>query len=354
MVELANPGANGGAEEGEDPIATDEMCDAFIADCEEVLEAVKRAQRRITRKRLQIPMAKRYYWRSVNAWDPMEEIYSAELRMLGTLINSVSSRKGVLTERSLGIYSHILREADSNAQAAKAALPEELLDPRKSPTREQQEFTERTRLRYLASTHWDLVDHLTKITDDIVAELSQHAGEMRAALEQLSWLFTMFVSYAGEDRSILDELREAIEAELTKHHIRFWWDEPGIRTADQWKARIEKELDRLDVGLMLVSKSFQSSDFIKTVELPWLLKRRSAAGIRLFSIVLDEQDIENDGTLAWLKATQYTPRGDWVTRKYQSPELRQSYFTGEVLRDLQALVMELSDLTTALKAEARF
>jgi hypothetical protein len=84
---------------------------------------------------------------------------------------------------------------------------------------------------------------------------------------------TIFVSYAHEDiewcRRVVDELK-ILE---TSHELSIlvFWDET-IEPGADWEKRILDAIDRCAVAVLLVSKSFLDSEFIKTKELPHLIR----------------------------------------------------------------------------------
>lgn len=63
------------------------------------------------------------------------------------------------------------------------------------------------------------------------------------------------------------------------------WVDTRIDTGDGWRPEIEKALDQCAVAVLLVSADFLTSNFIRSVEVPTLLKRRASEGIRVYPVI---------------------------------------------------------------------
>jgi hypothetical protein len=81
----------------------------------------------------------------------------------------------------------------------------------------------------------------------------------------------IFVSYSHRDRRIKERLVEHI-AVLGETDFELW-DDAEIRTGTDWRRTIDEGLERADAGVLLISTSFLTSNFIKSVELPKLLAK---------------------------------------------------------------------------------
>ncbi|MCH8950668.1 MAG: toll/interleukin-1 receptor domain-containing protein [Proteobacteria bacterium] len=64
--------------------------------------------------------------------------------------------------------------------------------------------------------------------------------------------FDLFVSYASEDRSIVEELVGVLE----KRNLKVWWDKGQITLGDRLSAKIDEGLRSSRYGVVIISHSF--------------------------------------------------------------------------------------------------
>ena len=85
----------------------------------------------------------------------------------------------------------------------------------------------------------------------------------------------MFISYAHEDKDIFQKLQSHLKAFKENQDVLAWSDRE-IATGYLWDAEIKSALRRAQVAVLLVSRHFFASDFIRKVELPEILKAAKA------------------------------------------------------------------------------
>ncbi len=95
----------------------------------------------------------------------------------------------------------------------------------------------------------------------------------------------VFISYAHEDEKYKDKLYTQL-AVVRRLGLIETWDDRQIDAGANWRAAIEEALETCDVALFLVSDDFIASDFINSVELTRLLKRREEEGTLLVPIIV--------------------------------------------------------------------
>jgi hypothetical protein len=93
--------------------------------------------------------------------------------------------------------------------------------------------------------------------------------------------FDCFVSYAGEDRSMVKQLVAALEA----REIHVWWDRGQITLGDRLSEKIDEGLGRSRYGLVIVSKFFVAKKWTEA-ELRSLLDRAISSGQKVILPVL--------------------------------------------------------------------
>ncbi|MFQ5527171.1 MAG: toll/interleukin-1 receptor domain-containing protein, partial [Thermoanaerobaculia bacterium] len=108
----------------------------------------------------------------------------------------------------------------------------------------------------------------------------------------------VFISYAGEDekkhkwltrlQDHIDPLQDAFiekRPELADEELIF--DATKIKPGEQWRERIDEALARAKVGVLLVSKAFLVSPFIKTEEALPILLAAKEEGLTILWVLLD-------------------------------------------------------------------
>jgi hypothetical protein len=99
----------------------------------------------------------------------------------------------------------------------------------------------------------------------------------------------IFVSYSHADETWRERF-EVISKPLSDlENIKFWSDK-NLK-AGEWKAQLETAMDGAIACVLLVSDNFLASDFIRTVELPYLLQAQDQKGLMILWAYLEPCDI---------------------------------------------------------------
>ena len=94
---------------------------------------------------------------------------------------------------------------------------------------------------------------------------------------------TVFISYCREDQSWKDRLVRHLSYFESEGLCKIWHDQL-IETGDTWHSRIEEAMDSASVAVLLYSADYLASDFVRSNELPHLLKLRNRRELRIFPI----------------------------------------------------------------------
>ncbi len=122
--------------------------------------------------------------------------------------------------------------------------------------------------------------------------------------EETAQEIRIFVSYAREECRYLgyrdegkrwvpdDESEFALIPWLAKsfkryYHTVFWYDTKDLTPSQNFKERIEREIDQADIAILLISSAFLNSDFIQTVEFPRICERVKNNELKLVSILVE-------------------------------------------------------------------
>jgi serine/threonine protein kinase len=91
----------------------------------------------------------------------------------------------------------------------------------------------------------------------------------------------VFISYSHKD----ERWRQKFEKALTSgYYAKCFdvWSDKGINTGDDWEAKIEAEIARTRIALLLVSTAFLESDYIANKEAEAFLQSHAAGGLTIW------------------------------------------------------------------------
>ncbi|HEX5718188.1 MAG TPA: TIR domain-containing protein, partial [Thermoanaerobaculia bacterium] len=125
---------------------------------------------------------------------------------------------------------------------------------------------------------------------------------------------TVFLSYSHQDEDWKNRVvghLNVLEADLDI------WDDRRIAKGDAWLPEIQGAMDRAAVAVLLISKDFLNSKFIKGTEVPHLLKRRRDGGLRVIPLFVRPcawQAVE------WLAEIQGGPKDAKTLSDHRKPQ----------------------------------
>lgn len=90
----------------------------------------------------------------------------------------------------------------------------------------------------------------------------------------------IFISFSHKDKSYRDELVPALEA-VAAIRDRVWFDQKSVGIGDKFHPEIQRALAESRIGILLVSNHFLTSEYIKTHELPFLLRQAERGALKL-------------------------------------------------------------------------
>ena len=95
----------------------------------------------------------------------------------------------------------------------------------------------------------------------------------------------IFISYAHKDEELRQELEKHL-AELERQKIVATWSDEQIRPGEELDNAIQKELERADIILLLVSPDFLASTYCREVETVKALEQRKTQGTITIPVIL--------------------------------------------------------------------
>src|SRR6185437_8202066 len=100
----------------------------------------------------------------------------------------------------------------------------------------------------------------------------------------------VFISYNHDDRPWLDLVRKAFAARAESDLNDIIWCDLEQKPATQWRQTILDAIAKASVGLLIVSKNFHASSFIRDVELPELEDAFNKGRLLVTWVRVDEVD----------------------------------------------------------------
>lgn len=106
----------------------------------------------------------------------------------------------------------------------------------------------------------------------------------------------IFISYSHDDEDWFEILRAKLEI-LEDLGVEFWAD-TEIGAGEKWEEEIRARLDSAKAALLMISRSFLDSEFIRTTELPALLEAAAShggdSGFKLLWFLVSQCDLGAD------------------------------------------------------------
>ncbi|MBN1394187.1 MAG: toll/interleukin-1 receptor domain-containing protein [Pirellulales bacterium] len=167
----------------------------------------------------------------------------------------------------------------------------------------------------------------------------------------------IFVSYAREEchylgyrqekgqwikdedcpRALIPWLAKSIQ--LRHPNTVFWCDWKELTPADDFRKRIETEIDQAHIAVLLLSSGFLISDFIKKVELPRIRDRVNAGCLRIISILAEPSRWED---IDFVVARLILPRTPASLVDFESDK-EWAHVRDEILRSLEHVIKQVED-----------
>jgi hypothetical protein len=111
---------------------------------------------------------------------------------------------------------------------------------------------------------------------------------------------SVFVSYSHKDKLFLEQLNPHL-THLSRQSLLTVWDDTTIAAGQKWRTKIDDALKSAKVAVLLISKYFLSSKFIREVELPAILAKQNS-GAAILPLIVRPCRYEYDNELRELQA----------------------------------------------------
>jgi len=141
----------------------------------------------------------------------------------------------------------------------------------------------------------------------------------------------IFVSYSHQDEGWKERVVGHLQI-LELEDVLEVWEDRRIAAGDDWRTEIEAALDGAAVALLLISRPFLTSRFVRGTEIPRLLERRKAEGVRVIPIFVHPCPWQ---AVPWLAAIEGRPKNGQALSKLRKAQAEQH---------LADLALEIRDL----------
>jgi len=145
----------------------------------------------------------------------------------------------------------------------------------------------------------------------------------------------IFISYSHENEEWKDELKSHLSV-LETHGDFSVWEDRQINPGDDWYPAIKQAIQSAKVAILLVSRDFLTSDFVKKEEIPELLQRRETDGLRVIPLIVKPCAWQ---AVPWLASLQGATKNNEPLAKFKprsfEAESILSDFVNEVDRQLK-------------------
>lgn len=114
----------------------------------------------------------------------------------------------------------------------------------------------------------------------------------------------VFISYSHQDETWKDRLAEQLKT-LEDEGLLNYWHDRQIEAGSQWRPELLQALESAHVCVLLISRHFLNSDFIRGEEVPRILSNSQRKGTRIVPVIVSPclwQEVE------WLEAFQGATR----------------------------------------------
>lgn len=96
----------------------------------------------------------------------------------------------------------------------------------------------------------------------------------------------IFISYSHLDCEWLKKVQTNLKVLKFNEYDFDLWDDTRIKSGDKWKIEIENALSIAGIAILIVSTDFLASDFVRSNELPTILKNAEEKGTKILPLIV--------------------------------------------------------------------
>lgn len=141
----------------------------------------------------------------------------------------------------------------------------------------------------------------------------------------------IFISYSHEDVAFKEKLVQQLRV-LQLEGFCDIWEDSRIQIGIDWFTEIQTAIDEAHIAIMMISASFLTSPFIRSEEIPRMLKLRQEKGLILLPLFVKPCAWKQ---VSWLSSIQGFPSGPKTLMEMDEPQqLRQLTTFAEHIHDI--------------------
>jgi TIR domain len=141
----------------------------------------------------------------------------------------------------------------------------------------------------------------------------------------------VFLSYSHVDGDWKQRLAGHLRV-LNLEGLLEVWEDGRIGAGSSWEADIRTAMSQARVAVLLVSKDFLTSAFVRSVEAPFLLEQRARGALTIVPVIVHSCPWRS---VEWLASLEVRPRGGEPLSSYRGDRVnRELTLIAEEIRDL--------------------
>ena len=135
------------------------------------------------------------------------------------------------------------------------------------------------------------------------------------AIEEQRRAVRLFYSYSHKDENLRNELETHLKL-LQRRGLVDVWHDRRIDAGDDWKKKIDENLERANIVLLLVSPDFIASDYCYVNEMTRALERQRNGEAEVIPVIIRDVDLEG----APFTGLQYLPKDGRPVSKWEDKD----------------------------------
>ncbi|WP_437567957.1 TIR domain-containing protein [Sorangium sp. So ce542] len=158
---------------------------------------------------------------------------------------------------------------------------------------------------------------------------------------------SVFLSYSHKDAKWKERL--VVHLRVSEHEgLCDVWDDTRIGAGNDRRQELREALEGAAVAVLLVSANLLTSEIAHSEEIPRLLQRRAAEGVRIFPIIVEPCDYE---AVDWLRRMEVRPKNGKAISTRKKPQAETELL--EIVKEIRALLQSFATKPAPIQNQDR-